>query len=260
MRREVEQCRRGLRLVAVGIGDQRPGVVRDHQLRHALDVFERTHESLDPVGERLARRGAGERVARGTERGDEDLRALTGLTVGDALAGVVDEQLLAGAVDLAHRTAQARHEVAVALRELRVLVRRLARVRRDVLLPQQPQRHAPALELLMDRGVVGLHVPGGIDRVGRNRRASVVLAHRKQLGRRQLRRLGVRDVLGDDALRDRQRPRDPLVRKARLVLQSIQLADAAHGQCPGRHRLSGWQNRSGYACKTPHHRRRSGRP
>ena len=46
----------------------------------------------------------------------------------------------------------------------------------------------------------------------------------------QVRGAGQAEVLGDDALRDRQRPCDPLVREARLVLQSIQLADAAHGQ------------------------------
>jgi hypothetical protein len=56
---------------------------------------------MEPVGHGLARRGAGEGVARCTECGHEDVgtAAIGELNRG---TGVVDKDRLAGAVDLAH--------------------------------------------------------------------------------------------------------------------------------------------------------------
>ena len=65
----------------------------------------------DPIRQHLAPRRVGIREARGAERGDEDLRRvdLAGMAVDDldGLPRVVDEQLLAGDMDLAKRRLEA---------------------------------------------------------------------------------------------------------------------------------------------------------
>jgi len=84
-------------------------------------------------------------------------------------AGIVDEQFLPGAVNLAHGALEAFGKLAVVLAELRVapgldgivgavLVADLG----AVFLPQQHERHALAAQLLVDASVVGL----GIDVAG----------------------------------------------------------------------------------------------
>src|SRR5690606_32550488 len=68
------------------------------------------------------------------------------------LAGIVHEQLLAGPVVLAHHQVAAPEPLPVALAEPAVLIP--VRVTRPVLLPQQEQSHALALELAVDGGPV----------------------------------------------------------------------------------------------------------
>jgi hypothetical protein len=79
--------------------------------------FERLCLRADPVGRGLTRCGAGEAVVRRAEGSHEDLRLgdLAGGRVDDRhrAAGVVDEQLLAGDVDLAHRALLGARELAV---------------------------------------------------------------------------------------------------------------------------------------------------
>jgi hypothetical protein len=112
---------------------------------------------------------------------------------------------------------------------------------RDVLLPQQHQGHPLALELLVDRRVVGRHVAHRRRPRRSQPREQRVLGQRQQHLRAELGHFGEAHVLGDDALGDLQSAGDLLVGQARFELQSVQLADAAHGECPGRHRPSGWQ-------------------
>ena len=80
----------------------------------------------DPVGDLLGARRLGVGVVRGAEDGDEelDLDHLAGGGVDEAglLARVVDEALLAGVVDLAHRQAPALQPAPVDLAELGVAV------------------------------------------------------------------------------------------------------------------------------------------
>src|SRR5690606_25111881 len=83
-------------------------------------------------------------VVRGAEHGDEDLRrpffSRRGVDDGDRLPGVIDEELLAGPVLLAHDEVEAALPGAVALAEAAILV--AVGVKRLVLLPQQHERHA----------------------------------------------------------------------------------------------------------------------
>ena len=72
-------------------------------------------------------------------------------------ACVVNEQLLAGAVDLAHGALEGLGVTAVVLAELRISVGGLTRMLGAMFLPQQHQRHALATQLLVDAAVVGLH-------------------------------------------------------------------------------------------------------
>ena len=88
----------------------------------------------DPVRDLLRARGFGVGVVRGAEHGDEefDRDDLAGGGVDDRrlLPGVVDEQLGARAMDLAHRQTPAPEPAAVALTELRVAVARVTPGRR----------------------------------------------------------------------------------------------------------------------------------
>src|SRR5206468_2078164 len=80
----------------------------------------------DPIRDLLVARRFGIRVVRGPQPGDEQLDRdhLAGGRVEDRglLAGVVDEELRAGAMDLAHREPPALEPAAVDLTELGVAV------------------------------------------------------------------------------------------------------------------------------------------
>ena len=100
-----------LRLVEAGLDDGDLGVVRHQQLRHAADRLEGAGMGADPVAEPLrpGRLGVGE--VRGAQDRDEDLRrpGLAGQPVDDhrhRVAGIIDEQLVAAGMGLAHRHRQ----------------------------------------------------------------------------------------------------------------------------------------------------------
>ena len=115
---------------------------------------------MEPVGHGLARRGTGEGVARCTQRCHEDVgTAAIGELHGGA--GEVDEELLAGAVDLAHRALQAQRIAPVVLAELAVAPGALLRVLGHVLFPQQHERHAFAAQFLVNAAEVRLGVVAG---------------------------------------------------------------------------------------------------
>ena len=154
----------GRRLVAVGPGDQGARLVRHDQARHAADELQRIDDRAHPVGAVLRGRGARVGVVRRAQHRHENLCAADlaagRIDDGHRLAGVVDEQALAGDVGLAHRALERGNPGAVLDAEARVLVGR--RVRVDelalVFLPQQLQGHAGALELLVDPGVIRLEL------------------------------------------------------------------------------------------------------
>ena len=111
----------------------------------------------DPVGQLLGggRLGVGE--AAGAEHGDEQLDApqFPRVPVDQRwpLPGEVDERLLAGPVDLPHRRPQPPRPLAVDLAELAVAV--AVRMDLGVLLPEELQGDAVALELAVDVRAVG---------------------------------------------------------------------------------------------------------
>ncbi len=193
----------GQRVVGVGMFDQRARLVGHDQPRHAAEEFQRLHLRADPVGGGLARCGTGVRVARRPQRGHEDLRGadLTGGRIGDrhGLPGVVDKQLLARLMHLAHGALEALRPRAVLDAKTRVLVG--LRVTAGVLLPQQHQGHAGAFELLVnDREIGGELIAGA-----RHRRAvqpPLQLDVGQRLGHRPVHpgRPGQRHVLAHRAL------------------------------------------------------------
>ena len=149
----------GVRLVAAGPAHRALQVVRHHQLGHAAEeARRRARASAHPVGQALRPGRLGVGVVRRAQHGDEDLRLahLAGGAVDDRhrVPGVVDEQLLAGAVLLAHHHVEAPGPGPVALAEPAVL--KPVRVDGLVLLPQQRQRHALAPQLPVHRRPVRL--------------------------------------------------------------------------------------------------------
>ncbi len=130
--------------VPVGLEHAGLEVVGHDLARHPAEEGERPPVRTDPIGQRLrpARLGVG--VARRTQHGDEDLRDahLAGAAIDqlDGLAGIVDEQPLAGRMHLPHGGRQPALPFLVELAEARVAVP--LRRCRPVLLPQQHQRDA----------------------------------------------------------------------------------------------------------------------
>ncbi|MGY3695420.1 hypothetical protein ACVIGA_005500 [Bradyrhizobium sp. USDA 3240] len=162
MRRHIGVAAVDLRIVEAGLDHRDLGVVRHQQCRHAADRLEGADVPADPVGEALrpGRLRVGD--ARCAEHRDENLRGapLAGEPVDHhrhAVARIVDEQLLAGRVRLAHRHRQPAFPGPVELAEPRIAIP--AGFARDVLLPHNRQRHVLALELAMHRRPVRLGLP-----------------------------------------------------------------------------------------------------
>ena len=145
------------RLVAAGAGDGAPELVGDPQGGRAVEVLNHADVGVDPVGQLLGRGRLGVGEAARAEHGDEQLDAphlaRAGVDQRRPLPGEVDERLLAGAVDLPHRRPQPSRPLPVDLAELRAAV--AVRMDLGVLLPEQLQRDAVALELPVDVRAVG---------------------------------------------------------------------------------------------------------
>ncbi|MNQ75957.1 hypothetical protein D3C85_907730 [compost metagenome] len=146
-----------VRLVAMRFAHRTAQVVRHHDLRDPVEEGEAAGVRAQPVRQLLRPGSLGEGVAGGTEHRDEHLRLadLAAVTVDHRhrLPGVVDEQLLAGAVLLAHHHIQPSLPGAVVVAEPAVLI--ALRVRQSVLLPEQRQGHARTAQLGLDRRPVG---------------------------------------------------------------------------------------------------------
>src|SRR5262249_5782626 len=143
-------------LVATRDGDATLELVGNHDLGDAAEEGERTRMTADPVVDLLATRGFGVRVVGGAQHGDEqlDLEELAGRGIDDRrlLPGIVDEQLLARAMDLAHRQAATREPPAVDLAVLRVAVP--VGVLLEVLEVQQFQGDAGLAPFAVDVGAI----------------------------------------------------------------------------------------------------------
>ena len=114
------------RLVAAREGDAALELIADHGGGDAAKELEGPLMAREPVGDLLGAGRFGVGVVRGAEDGDEqlDLDHLAGGGVDESgfLPGVVDEALVAGVVDLAHRPAPAVQPLPVALTELGVAI------------------------------------------------------------------------------------------------------------------------------------------
>ena len=143
------------RLVAIGFGDADLGVIGDEDRRRAPRGRQRPDVRSQPVRERLrAGRFRVGVVARTPDRHEHrrpEHRLIVRAVDRDLGAGIVDEQLLAGDVPLAHRARRLALPAPVMGAELAVAVRR-GSVLSPIFLPQQLQRDVSmALELLVHR-------------------------------------------------------------------------------------------------------------
>ena len=193
----------------------------------------------DPIGEALRPACLGIGVARGAERGDEDLRPpdLAGGAVDhlDGAPGVVGEQLLAGEVRLAHPRRQPAGPLPVMLAEPAVAeaVRRPA----AILVPEQRQRHVGPAQLEMDRRPIRLRPRRG-PAARRRRKQPPLQLLVAQLGRqrpRQPRPPGPRDVVARPRRADADGRRDLTLRQPADKSQPQHFPGLPHGQSLGGH-------------------------
>jgi hypothetical protein len=224
--REVQHRGIGLGLVAVGLGDESARVVGHDQVRHRAHEGDRAHHALDPVVELLRRGGAGEGVAGSAHGRDEDLSA-TALAQPQRRAGVVHEQLLASTPVLAHRALEPSAEYLVMLAELGVAPGAATGVGLGVFLPQQHQRHALALQVLVHASPVGLDEARGQARGGQQGLLQARLIPVAHLVPVQTGGAGQRQVLLHHALGDTQGGCDLVVGQTGFPLQSNDILDHA---------------------------------
>ena len=212
-----------VRLVAAGLVDRRLLVVRDHEFRHPAPELEHPDVRHRPVRQRPAPGHVHEGVVRRAEDTDEDhdVPRLAGLPVHDLelRARVVHERLLARPVHLPHDHVDTSPPRPVALAEPAVPV--AVRVGRDVLQPQQLQRHPlVALKLPVNLLPVRLRPGNPRRRQGREQRRlqhGVVQPLRQwpcEAGRGRPPR-----VIAHRAVGDAERRGDLAVAAPKLVLQ-----------------------------------------
>ena len=247
----------GLGLVAVRIGNHGLGVVGHDECGATAIKAQCLCRGTQPICHSFTWGGKGECVARGTQRRDEDVGS-AGVRQGDRGAGVVDEEFFSGAVDLAHGALEGLGETAVVLTELGVAVDGAIWVALAVLLPQQHQGHALALELLAYLRVVGGHEAAGA--LGRTTHQAVVqcrLVHGLNLRPMQTSGAGKLDVFGDHPFGDAKRGGDVLVGVLEFEFEAQDVFDVTHSDPSGiGHVISsknwqGYPHRLGQICAAP---------
>ncbi len=146
-----------VRLVVTRVPDTGFEIVGDNECRHTAEVLEHAHVGAEPVGERLRPGGFGIQEAARAKHADEQLGVahLAGGRIDDVdrLPGVIDEDLLARLVLLTQHGIELCGPRAIENAEPRVLIP--VGIRALVLLPEQLERHALALELAVDSGPIG---------------------------------------------------------------------------------------------------------
>ena len=143
------------------------------------------------------------------------------------LAGEIDKQLLAGAMHLPHRRLQRPRPPAIPLTKLAVgvAVRRL----RAILLPQERQRHAGFLQLLMQRRPLG-HDPRARGRGGPRKHPRLQRGVIEVVGQRprQARRRRALQVGRHRAQAHGTRLRNRAVAETGVVFEAEQFAESSH--------------------------------
>jgi len=220
-------------LVAAGLAHPRRQIVRHQEFRHAAEEIEGPHMGPDPVRQGLAGHRLGIGVARRPQHRDEDLGRpdFTGAGVDQrhGLAGEVDEQLLAGPVDLPHHPIAAAPPRLVVPAEPGVL--EALGAGGLVLLPQQEQRDAFPPQFLVHRRPLRDRSPGHRYR-GRWREQGGLQVAVGQTGRHwpdQARRLEPTDILAHAAAGDPDALGNLPIRPSGVEFESQNLSNLAHG-------------------------------
>src|SRR6266540_4843300 len=222
-------------LVATRDGDAALELVGDHDLGDAAEEGEGALVAADPVGDLFGARGFSVGVVGCPQHGDEelDLDDLAGRGIDDRglLARVVDEQLLAGAMDLPHRQAAVLQPPAVDLAVLRVPVP--VWVLLEILEVEQLQRDAGLATFAMDVRAVRPRPRGALG--DRDVRTRVEPRLERFFGQRLDGRpvepglLGLIQHEADGAEADAQALGHLAVGPAQHPLLSEDLADLSHG-------------------------------
>ncbi|MNN22238.1 hypothetical protein D3C81_1355890 [compost metagenome] len=171
-------------LVTMRFGNAAAQIVRYQDLRCTAEKGEAAHMRAQPVGQFLRPGGLGKGVAGRAQDGDEDLRLadLAGSPINDwhGLASVIDKQLFAGTVFLAHDHVDLGGPEAVMLAEPAVL--EALRMAESILLPKQGQGYAGTAQFGMDMSPV---------------RHRTLIARRRYCRRKQMSiQLGIREIDG----------------------------------------------------------------
>jgi hypothetical protein len=220
-------------LVAAGLAHPRRQIVRHQEFRHAAEEIEGPHMGPDPVRQGLAGHRLGIGVARRPQHRDEDLGRpdFTGAGVDQrhGLAGEVDEQLLAGPVDLPHHPIAAAPPRLVVPAEPGVL--EALGAAGLVLRPQQEQRHAFPPQFLVHRRPLRDRSPGRGYR-GRRRkqgRLQVAVGEGRRHRPHQPGLLEAPHILAHAAAGDADALGNLPVGPPPLELESQNLSNLAHG-------------------------------
>jgi hypothetical protein len=223
------------RLVATGGGDAALELIAHDDLGDAAEEGERALVAADPVVDLLGARGFGVGVAGGAEHGHEelDLGDLAGGGIDERrlLARVVDEELLAGAMNLPHGEPAVLEPPAVDLAVLSVAVP--VRVLLEVLEVEQRQGDARLASFAVDVGAVRPRPAGALGDRDEGTRVEPglqrLLGQRLDAGPVQPRPRGPLQDDGDGAEADAQAFGHLPVGPAQDPLLAENLADLSHG-------------------------------
>ena len=150
-----------LRIIEAGPIDARLQIVGNDQSRNTVEEAEHAHMGADPIGQCL--RPGCLRIGEvgGSENGDEEFGftdlASPAIDDGDLLAGIVDEDLVAGDVLLAHRRRQPLFETAEEFAEPAVAI--AVGINGAVFLPQDLEGDARLLHLNDEIGPARFRTP-----------------------------------------------------------------------------------------------------
>ena len=197
----------------------------------------------DPIRQRLCEGCLGVGVIGGAEHGDEDLggadlpcRPVDHL---HGAARIIDEQLLAGDMDLPQRRLQPANPVLVEVAEPGIA--EPVRLARLVLLPEQGERDVGPAQLAVHLGPVRLRAQLG-RQVWRRREEMrlepIVIVEFGRQRPSQTRLARPAEILADRPLSETQAPGNDVLRQAGRMAKPKQFAKIPHGQSVGGHLVS----------------------
>ena len=207
-------------------------IIRDDEFSDPAEELEGPLMGRNPVRQTLRPGSLTVGVVRRTEDGDEDLglAQLAGSRTrhGHGLPGIVDEELLAGAVGLPHDDVELLTPGTVVVTEPGVLV--AAGVQRLVLKPQQVQRDGlGAFEFMVYLDPIRLRALAGIG--GHREEASFEVGLVDLLGQRPAETglLEAFEIVADGDRGDAQAASDGASAQVGLEVQAKDFSDLAHG-------------------------------